>query len=103
MRATVLLVVLLMPALVGACGSSEEDDAQAAVCSARDSIAKEVEQLQSLTVTTATTSQVTEGLQAISDDLRTIRDSREKLSDERRDEVDAANEDFAGQMRELAG
>lgn len=103
MRATVLVAGLLMAALAGACGSSEEDDAQAAVCSARDSISKEVEQLQSLTLTTATTSQVSESLQAISDDLTTIQKSREKLSDDRREEVDAANEEFAAQMTELAG
>ena len=103
MRATVLIAVLLVPVLIGACGSSEEDDAQAAVCAARGSIAKEVEQLQSLTLTTATTSQVSDGLQAIRDDLTTIRKSREKLSDDRREEVQAANDAFAGQIRELAG
>ncbi|HEX5857434.1 MAG TPA: hypothetical protein VFY91_04925 [Microbacterium sp.] len=104
MRATVLIVVLLTPALlVAGCGNSEEDDAQAAVCSARDDIAKEVEQLKSLTLTTATTSQVSDGLEAIRNDLRTIRKSREKLSDDRREEVDAANDAFADQIRTLAG
>ena len=104
MRATVLIVVLLTPALlVAGCGNSEEDDAQAAVCSARDDIAKEVEQLKSLTLTTATTSQVSDGLEAIRNDLRTIRKSREKLSDDRRKEVDAANDAFADQIRTLAG
>jgi Tfp pilus assembly protein PilP len=103
MRAAVLIVVLLTPVLLGGCGSSEEDDAQAAVCAARDDIAKEVEQLQSLTVTTATTSQVSDGLQAIRDELTTIRESRDKLSDDRRKELQAANDAFAAQIRELAG
>ena len=104
MRATVLIVVLLAPVLlVAGCGNSEEDDAQAAVCSARDDIAKEVEQLKSLTLTTATTSQVSDGLEAIRNDLTTIRKSREKLSDARRKEVDAANDAFADQIRTLAG
>ena len=103
MRATVLIVVLLMPLVAGGCGSSEEDDAQAAVCAARDSIAKEVDQLQSLTLTSATTNQVSDGLQAIRDDLTTIRKSRSKLSDDRREEVQEANDAFVGQIRELAG
>ena len=104
MRATALIVVLLAPVLLaGGCGSSEEDDAQAAVCSARDGIAKQVEQLQSLTITTATTSQVSDGLQAIRDDLTTIKENREKLSDDRRKEVDAANAAFAEQITSLAG
>ena len=75
----------------------------AAVCSARNGIAKQVDQLKSLTLSTATTSQVTEGMQAIRDDLSTIRENREKLSDDRRDEVQAANDAFGGQVRELAG
>ena len=103
MRVTVILALLVPVLLLGGCGSSEEDDASAAVCAARDDIAKEVDELQGLTVTTATTSQVTDGLQAIRDNLTTIRKQREKLSDDRREEVDAANNAFADQIRELAG
>jgi Tfp pilus assembly protein PilP len=104
MRANPLIAVLIVPLLaLAGCGGSEEDDAMAAVCSARDGIAKQVDELKSLTLTTATTSQVTEGVQAIRDDLTTIRKSREKLSDDRREEVQAANDAFAGQVRELAG
>ena len=104
MRSTALIVVLMAPVLLlGGCGSSEEDDAQAAVCASRDDIAKEIDKLQSLTLTTATTSQVSDGLQAISDNLNTIQKSRDKLSDDRREEVDAANAAFADQITELAG
>jgi Tfp pilus assembly protein PilP len=104
MRAPLLIAVLIVPLLVLAgCGSSEEDDAMAAVCSARDGIAKQVDELRSLTLATATTDQVTESVQAIRDDLSTIRENREQLSDDRREEVQAANDAFAGQVRELAG
>ena len=104
MRSTSLIAVLLVPliALAG-CGGSEEDDAMAAVCSARAGIAKQVDELQSLTLTTATKSQVTESMQAIRADLTTIRDNRGKLSDDRRKDVQAANDAFTGQVRELAG
>jgi len=104
MRATLLTAFLLVPLLaVTGCGGSQDDDAMAAVCSARDGIAKQVDDLQSLTLTSATSSQVTEGMQAIRDDLTTIRDNREELSDDRREEVQTANDAFAGQVRELAG
>jgi Tfp pilus assembly protein PilP len=104
MRATVLIALLMVPFLVLAgCGSSEEDDAMAAVCSARDDIAKEVDELQSLTLTTATTSQVTESLQAISDGLSAMSDNREKLSDDRREDLQAANDAFTAQLTALAG
>lgn len=104
MRATLLIALLLVPfLLLTGCGESKEDDALAAVCSARDGIAKQVDELQSLTVTTATTSKVKDGIQAISKDLTTIRENREDLSDDHREEVQAANDAFADQVRELAG
>jgi hypothetical protein len=104
MRATALIVVLLAPVLlVGGCGNSEEDDAMAAICAARDDISKEIDELQSLTLTTATTSQVSDGLQSISDNLTTIEESRDELSDDRREEIEAANDAFADSITELAG
>jgi Tfp pilus assembly protein PilP len=104
MRATPLIVVLLVPLLLlTGCGGSDEDDAMAAVCTARDGIAKQVDDLQSLTLTTATTSQLTEAMEAIRSDLSTIRENREKLSDDRREEVQAANDAFTDQVRALAG
>jgi Tfp pilus assembly protein PilP len=105
MRATLLIAGVLLPflLLLTGCGGSEEDDAMAAVCSARDGIAKQVDELQSLTLATATTDQVQKNVQAIRDDLTTIRENREKLSDDRREEVQAANDAFTGQIREVAG
>src|SRR3954454_8415463 len=99
------LLPLLLVALVGigACGGdSKSDKAMANVCAARADIQKQVDGLKGLTVTTATTSQVTDGLQAIRDDLATIRSSREDLSDDRRKDVQAANDEFKGQVQEIA-
>jgi hypothetical protein len=104
MRACVLIAVLLIPLLLAAgCGESQEEQASATVCGARDDIAKHVDQLKGLTVTTGTTSQVKSGLQAIRDDLSTIRQTQDQLADDRRQEVQAANAAFADQVRELAG
>ena len=53
-----LLIVLAAAGLLAGCGQSEEETATDQVCSARDDIAKQVDQLKGLTLTTATTDQV---------------------------------------------
>jgi hypothetical protein len=101
--ASVLVVpLLLLAGLLGACGSSAADDASAKVCAARDDIAKEVDKLKGLTLTTATTDQVTTSLQAIKKDLTTIKKSRGELSDQRRQDVEAANSEFGAAIRQTA-
>lgn len=94
-----LLVVLVVFA---GCGQSEEEKATAQICTARDGIAKQVDELQGLTITTATTSQVSDGLKAIRNDLSTISDARGQLSDESRDEIEKANDAFVASVRETA-
>ena len=73
------ILMLLLIALAGAgvlagCGQSEEEKAADQVCSARDDIAKQVDQLQGLTLTTATTDQVREN--ADGDQGRPVHDRR---------------------------
>jgi ABC-type transporter Mla subunit MlaD len=98
-----LIVVLAFPAaLLTGCGESDEEKAQARVCEARDDIAKQVRELESLTLTTATTSQVKDNLQAIEDDLSTIADATGDLSDELRQDVQAANDEFKASVEETA-
>ena len=98
-----LLVLLAVPAvLLAACGESDEEKAQARVCDARDDIREEVRQLQDLTLTTATTSKVKDSLTTIRDDLASIANAMDDLSEDRREEVDAANEEFKASVRETA-
>lgn len=94
------LVAVLAAALLAGCGQSQAEKASAQVCSAREDIARQVEQLQGMTLSTATTSQIKSSLQAIKDDLSTIVDAQGDLSDDRRDDVQAANEKFASSVRE---
>ena len=98
MRLLPLLLILMAFAAAG-CGQSKSDKAMAQVCSARDSITKQVDNLKNLTITTATTSQVRDSLQAIQKDLQKIGDARKDLSDANRQQVDKANQAFASSVR----
>ena len=97
---SIFATLLVALAAAAGCGESESDKAMADVCSARDDITKQVDQLKDLTITTATTTEVTDGLQAIRSDLTKIADATDKLSDERREQVQAANDDFGRAVRE---
>ena len=104
---SVLAAVVLAAGLLGGCGGSSDNasttskasKAAADVCASRDDIAKHVEQLQNLTLTTATTSQIKNDLLAIKGDLSTIAGARGDLSEQRRQEVQAANEQFTSAVR----
>jgi|SRR5690242_19707629 ABC-type glycerol-3-phosphate transport system substrate-binding protein len=93
------LLLILMAFVAAGCGQSKSDKAMAQVCSARDSITKQVDDLKNLTITSATTSQVTDSLQAIQKDLQKIGDARKDLSDANREQVDKANQAFAASVR----
>jgi uncharacterized membrane-anchored protein YjiN (DUF445 family) len=96
-----LLAVALTAGALSACGQSKADKAHDKVCDARDDIAKQVDELQGLTITTATVDQVTSSLDAIRKDLSDIADATGDLSDERRKDVQAANEAFKATMSQI--
>jgi hypothetical protein len=103
-RSTIIASILLLlctGALI-ACGQSDADKARDQVCEARDDIAKEVESLQELTLTTATTEKVQNSLQAIQSDLKTISSATDDLSADRKKDVQAANNEFRSQMDQIA-
>jgi Tfp pilus assembly protein PilP len=100
MRSLSAVALLLLTLAAAGCGESAEDKAMADVCAARADISKQVDKLASLTPTTATTTEVRDGLQAVRDDLSNIADARKNLSDDRRKEVEQANTAFAGEVRD---
>jgi hypothetical protein len=103
-RAAATLTAVAAALALGACGGdSKEDDALARVCDARSDISKQVESLRGLTISEATTGQIGDSLTAIQADLKTIRDARADLSDDRRAEVEAANAAFTSSLRSIAG
>ena len=104
MRPLALVAALALAAagLTACGGESKQDKAKSQVCSARDDISKQVNTLKGLTVSTATTSQISSGLQAISEDLSKIKDAQGDLNAERKQQVQAANQQFEAQVRSIA-
>jgi NADH dehydrogenase/NADH:ubiquinone oxidoreductase subunit G len=96
------LAVVMLALALGACGESDEEKAQNTVCDAKDDIAKQVDQLASLTPATVTTDAVTQNLDAIKTDLEDISDAQSDLSSDRRNEVEAANKAFASSVQGIA-
>jgi hypothetical protein len=97
------IVMLASAALaVAACGQSQEDKAKTKVCDARADVQKQVDELQGLTLATATVDGVTQNLKTIRDDLGKIADAQSDLSDDRRQQVQSANKAFTAQVKSIA-
>ena len=84
--------LLLIAALAVGCGESDAEKAQNQVCDARDDLNKQVNELAALTPTTATTEGVQENLDAIKNDLNDIKDAQGDLNEDRKQEVESANQ-----------
>jgi hypothetical protein len=102
MRRLALTVVALTGLLLVACGESDEDKAKSQVCDARAGIKTQVDDLRSLTITTASISQIQEGLKSITGDLKKIGDAQGDLSSERKSQVEEANKTFTSQVKTTA-
>jgi Tfp pilus assembly protein PilP len=96
-----LSIVLLLGTLLSACGESDEEQAQDAVCDARAGIQKQVDELSGLTLDTATAASVGDSLIAIRDDLEQIAEAQGDLNDERKQEVESANKEFTSQLQSI--
>ena len=99
-----LAVALLLLAAVAAagCGESDEEKAQNQVCDARDDIQTQIDDLSSLTLSTATADAVEENLSAIQDDLQEIANAQGDLNEDRRQQVESANKEFKSQLDSIA-
>jgi archaellum component FlaC len=99
--AMVLLLLVVAGTAVG-CGESDEEKAQNDVCDARADLRKRVDNLAGLTLSTATVDGVQEELNGIQDDLNRIADAQGDLSEERRQEVESANNQFTSELESIA-
>jgi hypothetical protein len=102
MKHSIALLLLVAGLAVAACGESEQDKASTKVCDARADIKKQVDELSGLTITTATVDGVTANLKAIRSDLGKIADAQGSLNDDRKKQVQSANQAFKAQMTSLA-
>jgi hypothetical protein len=103
--ATVLLAVLFAFALEacgGGSGSSKEDKAKQQVCSARADMAKQVDALKGLTLSTATLATVQTSLKAIDDDLKKIKNATGDLSGDNKSQLQKANQEFVTKVNSIA-
>ena len=98
MRRLALLTALLTALALTACGESDEENAQATVCDARQDISNQVDSLKSLTPATFKTDDVSANLEAIRSDLSDIKGAQAELSDDRRQQVETANQEFTSQV-----
>ena len=102
LRLGLLVASLLVAATAGGCGESDADKAQTQVCDARADLNKQVDKLASLTPTTATVDGVSGALDAMKSDLQQISDAQGDLNDERKQEVESANQKFSASLEAVA-
>lgn len=101
MPRTGLVVLLFATLALAACGESKEEKASKQVCDARADIAKQVDTLSSMTLSTATTTQIRQSLGSIRNSLSQIKSAQPDLSDSRRAQVTSANEAFTAQVKSV--
>jgi hypothetical protein len=96
-------VLLLLVAVAAAgCGESDEEKAQNQVCDARDDIQTQIDDLSNITLSTATADEVEENLTSIRDDLMEIADAQGDLNEDRKQQVQSANQEFKSQLDSIA-
>lgn len=96
----ITLIPLLLAAVTGltGCGESAEDEALAEVCDARAGIQQQVDELQSLTLSSVSVDQVRGALDAIEADLQQISDATGDLAEDTREQVEEATDDFRSSL-----
>ena len=96
---TCLAAALLL--VFAGCGESKEDKAKKQVCSARSDLQKQVNELSSLTISTATVDGVKSNVDAITNDLKQIKDAQSNLSADRKAQVQQATQEFESQVKSI--
>jgi hypothetical protein len=95
MNRSVVGIALIVALALAACGGeSAEERAQKQVCSARADIKKQVDELKSTTISTASLDGVQQNLQAIGKSLSTMARAQKDLKGDRKQDVQAATQAF---------
>jgi Tfp pilus assembly protein PilP len=101
MRRAIATVAALSALALAACGESSSEKAQKTVCDARDDISQQVDQLKGITPATYSTDEVSKSLSAIRSDLSDMKGAQSELSDDRRKQVESANQAFASEVESV--
>jgi hypothetical protein len=99
-RAACGAVGLVLVFGLAACGESKEEKAEKSICSARSDINSKVNQLQSLTPSTAAITEAKDAVTAIANDLTKIVESSKELSPEAKANVQREVTAFKQQLAE---
>ena len=97
--------VVVMLGATTACGSSESasDKAKSQVCDAKSDIQTQLNDLKSLTLSSATLDSVSQSVTAIQGDLKTIQDAIPDLDGDTKAQVQSANQQFKSQVTSTLG
>ncbi len=96
------VVAVALALLVSACGGqSAQEKAQKTVCSARADIKKQVDELSSATITTASLDSVQANLKAIGSSLSKMAQAQKDLKGSRKQQVQAANQAFKAEVTDV--
>jgi hypothetical protein len=101
-RSLAVVALLLVPVAVAGCGESDEEKAQNEVCDARDDIQTQIDDLSKITLSTTTVDEVEGNLSAIQDDLMDIANAQGDLNEDRKQQVQSANQQFKSQLDSIA-
>ena len=97
------VVVLALALVVSACGGESADKkAQKSVCSARANIKKQVDELKSTTISTASVDGVKANLKSIRDNLAQMTKAQKDLKGKRKQQVQSANQAFKTEVSGVA-
>ena len=94
--------MLLVAVVAAGCGESDEEKAQNEVCDARDDIQTQIDDLSTLTLSTATADGIEQSLSAMQDDVMEIANAQGDLNEERKQQVQSANKQFTSQLDSIA-
>ena len=94
--------MLLVAVVAAGCGESDEEKAQNEVCDARDDIQTQIDDLSTLTLSTATADGIEESLSAMQDDVMEIANAQGDLNEDRKQQVQSANKQFTSQLDSIA-
>lgn len=103
MKPALALAVAAVLIAAAGCGKSSEDKAKDSFCSARSDLKSNVDKLQGLTLSTATTNGVKTNLNAIKSDLQKMGSAQADLDKTRKAQAQQANQDFSSQVSSTLG